>query len=220
MSDTVPPAPPVATAEEAESPKDAAKRRYELMAAILLGLAALATAWAAYQGGKAGGDELAAFTESNQALADANFFFSQGNSTLATDNQLFLAFVEAANGGNPELAEFIRATVINENLGAAMDWWAATEEALTPFDDLEGNPYQYVDYEEGAALQATAEEKLAEAQTVGQRGDAYDLASVLLAVSLFFGGISIIFDRPSTINVLLAVSAVTLVLGLARMLTV
>ncbi len=215
-----PGAPPVLTvAEIADAAEERQNAKFELLATILLGIAALATAWSAFQSSSMGGNQQEAFTQAGLQLSDANFFFTQGNSAIAQDNQTFLAFVTAANGDQPELAEFIRATVVNENLGAAMDWWANDPDALTPFDDDPDNPYQYPDYDEGQALQAAANQSLLDAQAYGQRGDQYDLATVFLAVSLFFSGLSLVLHSPRAIWILLGVSTVSLVVGLFVMFT-
>ena len=220
---TPPPAPPAAAAPPAAPTTDAAddkqNAKFELLATIVLGIAALATAWAAFQSSSMGGNQQEAFTQAGLLLSDANFFFTQGNSTVAQDNQIFLEFVTASNGGQPELAAYITQTLVNPNLAAAMEWWANDPEALTPFDDDPDNPYEYPDYVEGQALQAQANQQLMDAQTFGERGDQYDLATVLLAVSLFFAGISLVLDSPRAIWILLIVAAVSLVIGLFVTLT-
>jgi hypothetical protein len=106
---------------------------------------------------------------------------------------------------------------MSPNLQEAMAWWEATDEAATPFDDLEGNPYVIEAYATADELQATAEQKLVEAGELGGRGDAFDLSTVLLAVSLFFAGITVVFDRSGVNAALLGISAIALLGGLAVM---
>lgn len=190
------------------------QKRFELYAAIVLGIAALATAWAAFQSGKLGGDEIQAFTESNQALADANFFYAQGQSQVDADGQLFLQYAIAANSGDAQLAEYIRGSLMSAELQEAVAWWEADPDAVTPFDESESNPYAVAAYDSADELQQQAEDKLTLAQELGARGDQFDLASVFLAVALFFGGISIVFDRKPVVLGLIGVAVVLLVFGL------
>src|SRR5688500_4278766 len=103
MSETMPPPPPNADTADTGGLTDAEEKRFELLAAILLGIAGLALAWSAYQSGLLGGEEAQAFTESNQALADANFFYSQGSSQLDADNALFVQYAVAVTEQNQPL---------------------------------------------------------------------------------------------------------------------
>lgn len=219
MSSFPPPSTPAQAVIDPDLPSPTADKRFELIAAILLGIAALATAYAAYQSGKLGGDELTAFTESNQALADANFFYAQGQSQLNADNGLFVQYAVAVTEENEVLSDYLRTTLMSANLQEAMDWWEASDEAVTPFDESEDNPYSIEPYVAADELNTTAQEQLVAADGFGTRGDAFDLATVLLAVSLFFAGITITFDRRAVIIGLLGISGLTLVMGLGSMLT-
>lgn len=202
------------TADSALPADDDKRSRLELAAAILLGLAALAAAWTAYQSGKLGGDESEAQAEANAALVDANFFYNQGNQQLAADNQLFLTLIEAEQSGQEDFAAFIEEGVMDDNLRAAVAYWRESD-AVTPFDDDDDNPYRVEAFEAADEEQARSDAAFERAAEIGERGDTYDLAGVLLAVSLFIGGIGTLFKKPILSWWLLGLGAVALVGGTA-----
>jgi hypothetical protein len=178
-----------------DTDEDPQRARLELAAAILLGLAAFVAAFTAYQSGKAGGDQTDAQAASQAALVDANFFYQQGNQQQTSDNQLFLTLVEAEQRGDDVTASFIENDVMSENLQAAVAYWRESD-AATPFDEDEANPYTVEAFDEADRLQAEADAALVDAADAGDKGDAYDLAGVLLAVALFIGGIGTLFRKP------------------------
>ena len=191
---------------------DPARERLELAAAILLGLAAFVAAFTAYQSGRAGGDQSDAQAAASSALVDANFFYNQGNQQLASDNQLFLTLVEAEQRGDADLAAFIENDVMDENLQAAVAYWRESD-AATPFDDSEDNPYTVEAFDEADRLQGESDAAIAAAAEASDKGDAYDLAGVLLAVALFIGGIGTLFRKPILSWWLMGVGAVALIGG-------
>ena len=201
-----------------DTDEDPQRARLELAAAILLGLAAFVAAFTAYQSGKAGGDQSDAQAASSAALVDANFFYNQGNQQLASDNQLFLTLVEAEQRGDADLAAFIENDVMDENLQAAVAYWRESD-AATPFDDSEDNPYVIDAFDEADRLQAESDAQIAAAADAGDKGDAYDLAGVLLAVALFIGGIGTLFRKPVLSWWLMGVGTLALVAGAAMAFT-
>ena len=201
-----------------DTDNDPQRARLELAAAILLGLAAFVAAFTAYQSGKAGGDQSDAQAASSAALVDANFFYNQGNQQLASDNQLFLTLVEAEQRGDADLAAFIENDVMDENLQAAVAYWRESD-AATPFDDSEDNPYVVDAFDEADRLQAESDAQIAAAADAGDKGDAYDLAGVLLAVALFIGGIGTLFRKPILSWWLMGVGTLALIAGTAMALT-
>ena len=197
---------------------DPQRARLELAAAILLGLAAFVAAFTAYQSGKAGGDQTDAQAAASAALVDANFFYNQGNQQLAADNQLFLTMVEAEQRGDEVTASFIEDDVMSDNLREAVAFWRSSD-AATPFDETEGNPYVVEAFVEADRLQTASDEALADAADAGDKGDAYDLAGVLLAVALFIGGIGTLFRKPILSWWLLGIGSLALVAGAGVALT-
>lgn len=186
--------------------------RRQLFAAIVLGLAAVLTALSSYSSSIAGGDAANLRTDAGRTLADANFFFSQANQVETGDQVLFVAYAQANQAEDDPLQEFLSGAM-RPVMQEAIEWWLATDEAVTPFDDIEGNPYVLEDLIEANALEETAEDQVKQSEAADNKAADFDLATVLLALTLFFAGVASLFRRRIVTWLLLAVSVATLGAG-------
>jgi hypothetical protein len=203
-----------------DTPQEPATNRTQLVAAILLGLAATLTAFSAYNASLKDGEALQGYTASNRTLNDANSFFAQGNQTFALDQQLFVSYVTAVQDpdGAP-LAEYLKG-LMRKELVAGIEWWEPeANTAPTPFDDVEGNPYTVADFEEANALEDQAAEEFDAAVEDDDTGDRFELATVFFALTLFFGGVATLFARRRITSALLVIGLVTLVVGAGAVVT-
>jgi hypothetical protein len=194
--------------------------RLELVAAVLLGLAATVTAWAAFQGGQYDGEMLTSFTEANLNLSDANQYYSEGTQEWIQDEQLFLEYATAITEGNEDLAFYLRESLMRDELVAAIEWWEEqpTDEYLTPF--VEENPNWVIPaYGLADELAVATDEAFVAGEEANKTGDTYNLITVLLAASLFVLGIATTFRVLKMRIVVLAVGAGILVVSTIWMLT-
>lgn len=196
-------------ADDAEVHGSAA--RIELVAAILLGVAATLTAISAFLSSAAGGEQLEAFNTASAKLTDANFFYQQGNQTFASDNQLFVAYLSATQA---EQDTGFLTDLMSPVLEASIADWEANDDVFTPFDSDE---YSIEEYDTADGLTQESEQALADADDAGARGDKLDLSSVVFATALFAGGIVTGFKRRTLQVALLSVGSVLVVLGAAVM---
>jgi hypothetical protein len=201
-----------------ETPAEPARDPYQLVAAIVLGVAATLTAFSAYQGSLKDGESLQGYTASTRTLNDANSFYAEANQVYALDQQLFIEFATASQEGNEELAEYLL-TLMRPELVAGLDWWIETDESETPFDDLVGNPYEVAQQDEAVRLEALASTQFEEGASANEDGDRFGLATVLFALTLFFGGVATLFGRVAITQALLVVSVLTLSAGLVMLAT-
>ena len=200
-----------------ESPADPADGLLQVLAAILLGLAATFTALSAYQAALLDGEALQGYTTSTRTLSDANAFYAQGNQTTAMDQQLFLAYATAQRQGDDALADYLT-TLMRPELEGAIEWWNTSDSPLPPLDPtVQENPYEVADFNEAAALEEEAGKLFDAAARADSTGDKFELSTVLFALTLFFGGISTVFRRRSVSRALLGVSGVTLVAGMTQL---
>lgn len=184
---------------------------------MILGLAAVITAFSAYRAALTDGDALQGYTESSQALNDANFFFQQTNQQYAFDQAVFLDFAGALQAGDEERADYIY-TLMDPHLQEAVDWWVEQEDVASPFHEADGNPYAVPDADAGPELQETANARFAEGKEADEQGDQFELAGVFLTVTLFFAGIGPLFKGRRIRRLLLGMAVVTLVGGTAFLL--
>lgn len=199
-----------------DTPADPEDDRLQIVAAVLLGLAAILTAVSGYYSAIKGGDSADTRADSGRTLADANFFFNQDTQQFSQDQNIFVEYATANFQGDAERADYLT-TLMRPELQAAVEWWNSTDEAVTPFDEVEGNPY----FAEGAQaalaeanrLQAEADKQVEEAADLDAKGDQFDLATTVLALTLFFGGIGTLFKNRMVATVMLGIGAVGLVGG-------
>src|SRR5215207_3879009 len=101
-------------------------RRFELLATVLLAIAALATAWAAYQSATFRGEQAKAGSNSIAARVESTRAASVVNRQAQIDVALFTQWVDAYARRETELAGFYRKRFRAE-FEPAFDAWVATE---------------------------------------------------------------------------------------------
>jgi len=167
-------------------------RRLELAATVLLAMAAVATAWAAYQSARWHGEQAKSQSASIAARVESTRTANVANRQVQIDVALFTQWVDAYARDETELAAFYRKRFRDE-FRPAFNTWVATKPRTNPAAPL--SPFAMPQYKLAATAQADRLEAQAgeASQRVGrfiQRADNYSLAVVLFAASLFFAGIS------------------------------
>ncbi|SFK97174.1 DUF4337 family protein [Geodermatophilus ruber] len=192
------------------------ERRLEIIAAVLLGLAAVATAWSAYWSAIFGGNAIQGYAQANTFTSQVSEAYGEGDTQKAFDQSLFVTYAAELFRGDPEgLAAYIYSDVATDEFRAAIDWFNTTgDEVISPFDVDSGSPYAVPGYERGNGYLAEADAAYQEAVAADDKGDRFDLAAVFLALSLFFGGIATVFKRRLPQLVTLTVGSVGFVIGL------
>jgi hypothetical protein len=168
------------------------EERLELIVAILLGLAAVATAWAAFQGSKWDGEVNRGYTDANLTLSDANAFYNTGNQIYLNDQLLFLEYERALRTGDEDYAEYVRGSLMRDEFVEALDWYEQPENYDTYYSPfVEENPYYSIEeYAQADQLVVATDDSYSEAQQANKTGDTYNLITVMLAASLFVLGIT------------------------------
>lgn len=175
-------------------------RRFELAATVLLTLAAVATAWAAYQSARWHGKQAEAQSASIAARVESARTAGVENRQVQIDVALFTQWVDAYARDEAELAAFYRHRFRPE-FRPAFNAWVATKPRTSRTAPL--SPLAMPQYKLAAAAKARRLEARATAfsQSVGrfiQRADNYSLTVVLFAAALFFAGISTRLHSPSS----------------------
>jgi hypothetical protein len=165
--------------------------RGELLSLVLLGVATVASAWCAYQVQLWNGIEIR-----NLARANATQSESVRRTTTASRKELmdvgaFLNIVQAKARGDEPAAAFLRQRVRPE-FRPALDAWLARSEggkvpAGTPFESRE---YRIRDEDEALQLRDKAATALTDANKANDTSDMFVLHTVLLALALFFLGLT------------------------------
>ncbi|MDZ7733282.1 MAG: hypothetical protein U5R31_09335 [Acidimicrobiia bacterium] len=197
------------------------ERRVELIAAILLSIATVATAWSAFQATKWGGVMAIEFSNANAARTEATAASDAAGQFVGIDVQLFTQWLNAYEDGNQELAQVYERRFREDFKPAFEAWWA-----MDPFENPESTqvPFQMEEYhlpEEQQAIELTAEadEASEAARVANQRGDNYVLTTVLFASVLFFAGVSGKFNARRAKIITLVMASGILVIGIGLIAT-
>lgn len=180
-------------------------RRLELLATVLLALAAVATAWASYQSSRWHGKQAQAQSASIAARVESSKAAAVANRQVQVDVALFTQWIDAYATDESELAAFYR-NRFRDEFEPAFEAWIATkprENPSAPLSPFAMPEYQLEAMKEAERLEAEAAEASHEVRIDIQRADNYVLAVVLFAVSLFFAGISTkLHQRSSRLAIL------------------
>jgi hypothetical protein len=164
--------------------------RVEVAAAVLLAMAAVATAWSSYQATRWNGESTKAAGRTNAIRFEAARQQGLAEAQTEIDVAAFFQWVDAYAQRETELTAFYRER-FREEFKPAVDAWIATRPLKTPGAPL--TPFAMPEYRLAATdaakrLDAQAAASAATVQRNIQRGSNYVLAVVLFAVALFFAG--------------------------------
>lgn len=198
------PSPPAAEA----APKE--REVFELIATVLLALAAIATAWAGFQSSKWGGVQATSFSQAGASRTESVRASTQAGQQTQIDVATYINWLNAAvtdirEGEIPDLEPgeryeptpetpsgffFVR---MREEFRPALDAWLDTD----PFDDPDApaTPFEMPEYVLEAQttaeeLEDKADQLAADAGQANQRSDNYVISAVLFATSLFFAALA------------------------------
>jgi hypothetical protein len=170
----------------------------EIVATLLLALAAVATAWSSYQATRWNGEQAKAAGRTNGIRIQAARAASLAEAQTQVDVATFVQWVNADTSKDTALANFYRNRFRQEFLPAFRAWMATRPDENpdappTPFAMPE---YRLASTANAERLDQAADESSASVATNIQRATNYVLGVVLFAVALFFAGISTKLQTP------------------------
>jgi hypothetical protein len=166
--------------------------RAEVLATVLLAVAAVATAWSGYQASRWNGEQAKASGATNAIRIDAARAQGLSQAQTQVDVATFTQWVDAYAHEDTQLADFYFKRFRKE-VRPAVEAWLATrplrnaEAPLTPFAMPQ---YKLAAAAEAERLDVEAELSAATVRRNIQRASNYILGVVLFSVSLFFAGMS------------------------------
>ena len=164
----------------------------ELVATVLLAVAAVMTAWSSYQATRWNGEQAKAFSRGNTARIESTRASGLADAQSQIDVATFTQWVNAYALGQKKLADFYFRRFRLE-FKPAVEAWIATRplrNAAAPLTPFAMPQYKLGARAEADRLQAEADAYSAKGRTDVQQATNYVLAVVLFAVSLFFAGMS------------------------------
>lgn len=186
------------------------ERRLELVATLLMAVAAVATAWASYQAARWHGEQAREFSRANAARIESARASGLENRQVLIDIATFTQWVDAYAQNDAELADFYRQRFRDE-FRPAVDAWIVTrplENPAAPQTPFALPAYRLASGEKAARLETEAGAHSEQANRDIDRADTYVLCVVLFAASLFFAGISTRLRTGTARTVVLACGCV------------
>jgi hypothetical protein len=200
------------------SAQDRHARTIEIVSAVLLAFAAVATAWCSYQSTRWHGVQANAYSSASARRVESTRASTEAGQLRQIDITLFTQWLDAFAEERSELATFYRERFRDE-FQPAFEAWVATRPRVNP--DAPKSPFAMPEYKLAAEAQATnldaeAEAFSAQARSANQRADNYVLGVVLFALALFFTGVSTgRFFRSNRVRLALLGVAVVVFVGAA-----
>jgi hypothetical protein len=213
-------------APEQEDPWERRVRVLDAMTAVILAIAAVATAWATFQSSQWAGAQSDAVAASARARTESVRASAAAGQSEQIDTAMWLDWIDAVGQKDTARERFVRER-FRPSLAAAFKTWSA-KAVLGPGGTIvtvpPGTPFSEPGYAVPAQkraddLSAEAEHQLAVAQEAGTRSTRFVIAALVLALVLFFAGIATKFRNPRTQALLVALAVAFIVFGLERVVT-
>lgn len=191
----------------------------EVVSAVVLSLATVASAWCVYQSKQWDDVETDSNVSAGIAAQQATEKRLYAGEVRGAEAALVERIVEARGAGDHRLAGFLSDRLFPDTRAAVDAWWAADpmNNPAAPRTPFLMSQYRQPDLEEARELDRRVAELHRAAQTASRNSSRYVLLTVLLASVMFFAGIGGTFDSPKVRRALLAVSCVLLLVTLVAM---
>lgn len=210
----------MASVEQRDEERDQRRLdRIEIVIAILLGVAAILTAWATFQSSELSGSVAGLYSAGIRAADQASQDYNDATAIAVADESIFLEYTKALHTGQKELATYVHESLMSPELAASVDWWEEqphTSGAKSPF--TEDNPHWSSPlYDAAKARDAEAEAMFVEADRIDALAAAFDILSIIIAIGLFlFGVASLVRQVPIKIG-LSIVGSILLIFSIIRL---
>ena len=206
----------------------------ELAATIVLAIAAVLTAWTAFQSSKWGGVQATSFSEAGANRTESTRFSTLAGQQAQVDISTFTNWLNALQADfragdveppsnatdyqpDPETLSGFLFLRFREEFKPAVDAWLQTDpiaDANAPPSPLDMPEYELAARNTAEELQTAADQASQKARAANQTSDDYVIMTVLAALVLFFAGVASKLIRPRN-RVLVLVLAVAILIGTA-----
>jgi hypothetical protein len=193
------------------------REREETTSIVATSVAAVATAWTAFQASVWSGMQTFSLAESNKTRQFSIEARLEGDDLRQLDTSLFVTYAGAYANGNQAFAQFLLDR-FPPRLRKATDAWLATH----PLTSREAPPYpmampEYnVDaYQRAADLAEQAERALARSQVAHHIADVYVLGTVVFATNVLLAslGLRLVGRKPRRVMIVFSLATLVVALG-------
>lgn len=182
-----------------------AERLLELIAILLLGITTVGTAWCGFQAARWNGQSGDLTRVASAQRVEGARLFGLATQLISYDSMMVAKYAEASQQHNTALKTFYRQYIIRPGFLPVLDRWEAAvkagNSAAGVFEDKEYLAGQFADYDKTVAA---AEQAARDSQKAAEVADAYVGTTILLAIALFFAGVTTSFKwRPGRLLLLI-----------------
>lgn len=193
-------------------------RFLEVIAVLLLGITTVGTAWCGYQASQWNGEQGDLARASSDQRVEANRLFGLATQKTSYDASIIAQYAEIYRGGDQTLLEFFKKTLIRPDFLPTLEAWEDQVKAGgTPtslFSDQAYLDAQFGGYKDTAAQ---SEATGLASQAAGETANSYVVTTILLAVALFFAGVTSSFQFTPARVFLLILGFGTLAVAASRL---
>lgn len=192
-------------------------RALEVMAVVLLTIATLGSAWCAYQATQWNEEQSTQSQRASDLRVEASRLFALATQKVTYDSNWIGMYAEAVSDDKDDLAAFLRESLMRPEFGPKVEQWLADIAAgKAPTNLLSDDEYLAEQLGPYDAKVAEAEAAASEADEAGRIAGEYVLSTLVIAMALFFAGVTMSFRMRSVRLALLVAAAVTLVYAMSR----
>lgn len=186
-------------------PRDQLRHRVlEVLSACLLGIATVGSAWCAYQASQWNEKAADEARLSAEARVEGTRLHSLAATTVTYDTNVITAYANAVATDQTDLARLYRDTLVRPEFLPILDRWETeVERGRSPRNLLEDEAYLDALFEPYRVADERAEHHAELGVEAGRNAVDHLVTTVLLAVGLFFAGVTNVF-RGLAIKVLTA----------------
>jgi hypothetical protein len=192
------------------------ERRIEIVAVILISVAAVFTSWCAYQSARWSNLQSASYARANASRVESLRQSNLANRQVTIDINLFTAYATAVSSQNHALSDFISQRFPGR-LKVAMRSWLSTkplQNKNAPSSPFVMRQYHLAAQDDADRLERQAGQLFEQGYAANTTADRYVLMTVLFAGVSFLAGVGSKFDVRRIALTALAVSAIVCVSAL------
>ena len=194
---------------------DVLDRRLELVSAVLMALATVASAWCAYQSARWGGVQAITVTQGNNLRIEAVREWDYANRLDTIYVAAWIHYMGAVTRGDKEFADFLYKRFPPE-FKTPFDAWMKTNPLENP--EAPKTPFLMPEYviserQQAQHLTQSAYKKFNKARQANQRSDNYVLLTVIYAGVLFFAGMGTKFQSRRIRVMILGIGVIAFAAG-------
>jgi hypothetical protein len=193
-------------------------RLIEIIIVLVLGITTLGTAWCSYEAYQWNSQQSSLAQQTTSAELNANRLFGLATQKVTYDSSLLADYATAYRANDTKLMQFYRQSLMRPQLLPYLDAWVADVQAGKAPQNLLSDPAYLdpvmADYTAAAAKVATLD---AQSKAAGSYADRYLVTTILLAVGLFFGGVTSSFRWTPAKLAIIAFAVIAIGIAASRL---